>query len=172
VFPVAGCAASFGRTHHDYPATDIFARRGCRAVAATSGVVDEVSRTDRWSPATDRGADRGGLAVSVVGDDGVRYYASHLETLAPGIRPGVRVRAGGLLGRVGATGSARGRAPHVHFGLSWPTAPGAWWVRRGAVWPWPYLEAWRAGTSRSPAAAVRAARAKAGRAAPPCRSLC
>jgi murein DD-endopeptidase MepM/ murein hydrolase activator NlpD len=171
-FPVVGCGVSFGRGHHDYPATDIFAPAGCRAAAATSGVIDEVSRADRWDPSTDRGADRGGLSVSVVGDDGVRYYGAHLAALAPGIRPGVRVRAGQPLGRVGSTGSARRTGPHLHFGISWPTRPGVWWVRRGVVPPWGFLQAWRAGEQRSPARAVRAARAQAGRAVPPCRARC
>ncbi|HEX8134740.1 MAG TPA: M23 family peptidase, partial [Actinomycetes bacterium] len=81
-FPVAGCQASYGRSHHDYPATDIFAARGCAFVAPVDGRVDEVSSTDRWSPASNRGADRGGRSVSIVGVDGVRYYGSHLEAVA------------------------------------------------------------------------------------------
>ena len=172
VFPVAGCRVSYGHVHHDYPATDVFAARGCRFVAPTDGVVDEVMRVDRWSPGTDRGADRGGLAVSVVGVDGVRYYGSHLGSVAPGVAPGVRVRAGTLLGRVSNTGSARGIATHLHFGLSWPTRHGVWWVRRGMVYPWPFLDAWRRGGARSPAPAVRAALAEAGTPVPPCRSEC
>jgi peptidoglycan LD-endopeptidase LytH len=134
--------------------------------------VDEVSRVDRWRAQSSPGADRGGLSVSIVGADGVRYYGSHLSAIAPGITPGVRARAGRLLGRVGDTGSARGTDPHLHFGLSWPTPPGVWWVRRGMVWPWRYLDAWRAGRSLSPAGAVRAARAAAGSAVPPCRAAC
>lgn len=171
-FPVAGCRATYGRAHHDYPATDVFARRGCAFVSPVAGRVDEVSYRDRWDPATNRGADRGGLFVSVVGVDGVRYYGSHLAAVAPGIRPGARVRAGTRLGDVGTTGSARGTAPHLHLGLSWPTGPGVWWVRRGTVAPWPYLDAWRAGGHRSPAAAVARARRAAGESAARCGSYC
>ncbi|HYT27044.1 MAG TPA: M23 family peptidase [Actinomycetota bacterium] len=171
VFPVRGCVVSYGRTHHDYPATDIFARRGCAFVSPVDGVVDEVSPVDRWDPGTNRGADRGGLSVSVVGVDGVRYYGSHLGSVAPGIRPGVRVAAGTLLGRVSNTGSARGIATHLHFGLSWPTRHGIWWVRRGVVYPWPFLDSWRAGGNLSPARAVRAARARTGT-IPPCAAEC
>jgi peptidoglycan LD-endopeptidase LytH len=172
IFPVAGCRVSFGSGHHDYPATDIFAAAGCSVVAPASGVVDEVSRDDRWNPATDRGADRGGLSVSVVGDDGVRYYGSHLRSVAARIEPRVRVEAGEPLGQVGATGSARGLAPHLHFGISWPTRPGIWWVRRGTVAPSGYLSAWQAGEQRSPAVAVRAARARAGGPEPRCLARC
>jgi peptidoglycan LD-endopeptidase LytH len=170
-YPVAGCRATYGQ-HAGYPAADMFTDRGCAFVAPVAGRVDEVTRTDTWRQASDRGADRGGRSVSLVGVDGVRYYGSHLEWVAPGLAPGTPVRAGQLLGRVGDSGSARGGPTHLHFALSWPTPPGVWWIRRGVVYPWPYLDAWRAGRSLSPAGAVRAARAAAGRSVPPCRSDC
>jgi murein DD-endopeptidase MepM/ murein hydrolase activator NlpD len=170
-FPLRGCRADFSRGHHDYPATDIFAPRGCAVVAPVAGILDEVTTIDRWTPASDRGADRGGLSVAVVGVDGVRYYGSHLSALASGVRPGVRVAAGQLLGRVGNTGSARPTQSHLHFGISWPTGPGIWWVRRGMVDPYPYLTSWRGGGQRSPVAAVRSARARAGT-TPPCSAAC
>lgn len=170
-FPVAGCAVRYGRAHHDYPATDVFARAGCAYVSPVAGRVDEVSYRDDWNATTNRGAARGGLSVSVVGVDGVRYYGSHLERVAPGIRPGVRVEAGTRLGDVGTTGSARGTPPHLHFGISWPTRAGVWWVRRGEVHPWPYLDSWRAGGDKSPGPEVRAQRDEEGT-VPPCPSYC
>jgi murein DD-endopeptidase MepM/ murein hydrolase activator NlpD len=170
-FPVSGCTTSYARSHHDYPATDIFAAKGCAFVSPVAGRVDEVTYTDSWNGSTNKGADRGGLSVSVVGVDGVRYYGSHLSAIAPGIKPGVRVKAGSRLGDVGNTGSARGIATHVHFGLSWPTRNGVWWVRRGEVYPWPYLDSWRAGDNRSPADAVAAKHAASGD-VPPCTSYC
>jgi murein DD-endopeptidase MepM/ murein hydrolase activator NlpD len=150
----------------------MFTARGCAFVAPVDGRVDEVSRRDLWDPASDRGADRGGRSVSVVGIDGVRYYGSHLEAVAPGIVPGVRVRAGQPLGRIGNSGSARVTAVHLHFAISWPTRPGIWWVRRGMIQPAPYLDSWRAGGDLSPVRAVRAARAEAGRAVPACQARC
>jgi murein DD-endopeptidase MepM/ murein hydrolase activator NlpD len=171
VFPIAGCSVSYGRSHHDYPATDIFAATGCSVVATVTGRVDEVSYVDRWNPSTNVGAARGGIAVSIVGVDGVRYYGSHLSSVAVGVRPGLAVSAGQLLGRVGSTGSARGLAPHLHFGVSWPTPPAIWWVRRGEAYPWPYLDSWRGGGSSSPAAAVFALRGRLG-VVPPCTSYC
>jgi murein DD-endopeptidase MepM/ murein hydrolase activator NlpD len=168
-FPIRGCRATYGHSHHDYPATDVFAARGCAVVSPVDGVVDEVSTVDRWSSRTNRGADRGGIAFSVVGTDGVRYYGSHLSTVR--VRPGQRVRAGQQVGTVGSTGSARGLAPHLHFGISWPTRHGVWWVRRGEVYPWPYLDSWRAGGRRSPAAAVAAKHRRLGD-VPPCTSYC
>ncbi|MFZ9100644.1 MAG: M23 family metallopeptidase [Candidatus Planktophila sp.] len=162
VFPVANCEVNYTRAHHDYPASDILAKAGCRFVAPTNGVVDEVNRVDRWSGKTNLGIDRGGLSVSIIGDDGVRYYGSHLRSIPASIEPGLVVKAGRLLGSVGSTGSARGTAPHLHFGISWPTPEGTWWVRRGAVLPWKYLNAWKKGKDLSPVTQVNAQREKVG----------
>ena len=164
IFPVADCAVNYARAHHDYAATDILAKKGCKFVSPVNGVVDEVNRTDLWSGKTNLGIDRGGLYVSIIGEDGVRYYGSHLTSIVISIQPGVVVTAGQLLGKVGATGSARGTSPHLHFGISWPTPsqPNVWWVRRGEVLPWKYLDAWKAGKDLSPAKAVTAAKLKSG----------
>jgi murein DD-endopeptidase MepM/ murein hydrolase activator NlpD len=162
VFPVAGCEVNYARAHHDYAATDILAKAGCKFVAPINGVVDEVNRTDSWSGKTNLGIDRGGLYVSIIGEDGVRYYGSHLRTIPASIQPGIAVKAGRLLGAIGATGSARGTAPHLHFGISWPTPPDTWWVRRGEVLPWKYLDAWKAGKDLSPVKEVNARKLKVG----------
>ena len=164
VFPVAGCKVNYARAHHDYPATDILAKQGCKFVSPIEGVVDEVNRTDAWSGKTNLGPERGGLSVSIIGIDGVRYYGSHLRTIVKSIEPGVSVKAGQILGTIGSTGSARGTSPHLHFGISWPTPTQAnvWWVRRGAVLPWKYLDAWNAGKDLSPVKAVAAQLAKVG----------
>jgi murein DD-endopeptidase MepM/ murein hydrolase activator NlpD len=160
VFPVKpASAASYGRSHHDYPATDIFAACGTTLVSPTSGVVHEVSRQDLWDPAVNDGATRGGLSVSLIGDDGVRYYGSHYQTIVRGIEPGVRVSAGQVLGTVGRTGSARSTPCHLHFGISPPCGAGDWEVRRGVIETWPSLDAWKVGTQRSPVKEVAAWRA-------------
>jgi peptidoglycan LD-endopeptidase LytH len=151
VFPLdPSSVAHYVDGHHDYPATDIFAPIGTRFVAVTSGVIDAVSREDHWDPAVNDGATRGGLYVSLIGDDGVRYYGSHLSWVAPGIRPGLRVEKGRLLGRVGQTGDARGISPHLHFGISHPTTPDDWEIRRGEIDPYPYLKAWTRGEDLRP----------------------
>jgi len=171
VFPVGGCKAAASQSHHDYPASDIFAERGCRFVSPVDGRVDEVTRVDGWDPKTNVGRDRGGLSVSVVGVDGVRYYGSHLSAIDNGIKPGVRVRAGQTLGLIGNTGSARVTPTHLHFGLSWPTTAGRWWIRRGSVSPQAYLNAWRDGRQLSPVPAVAKAHRAYG-ADHGCRSYC
>ena len=166
IFPVAGCQVNYARAHHDYAATDIIAKAGCAFVAPIDGVIDEVNRVDTWSGKVNAGITRGGLSVSLIGVDGVRYYGSHLKSIYKTIEPGLVVKAGQRLGSVGATGSARGTSPHLHFGISWPTPPDTWWVRRGAVLPWKYLDAWKAGKDLSPAKAVEAAKKKVGEVPP------
>ncbi len=144
VFPVRSSGkVTYGKTHHDYPATDIFCSVGSEFLAVTDGVVDFVSREDRWDPKIDDGATRGGLSVAIVGDDGVRYYGSHLSHVADGIAPGVRVTVGQVLGLTGQSGDAIVTPPHLHFGISHPTTPDDWAVRRGELWPYRYLRAWQ-----------------------------
>ena len=159
-FPVIG-HNSYAHTHHDYPATDIITNCGNRVVAVTTGTILVVTRVDRWTPSQNLGATRGGLSVSLLGDDGVRYYGSHLSAINPGINPGARVTTGQTLGRVGRTGDAG--ACHLHFGISPPCAKvGDWWIQRGTIYPWPYLDAWRKGQPKSAVAAVAAWHAKHG----------
>lgn len=139
---------------HGYPATDIFAAEGTAVVSVTAGVVAFVNRVDTWSDPPDDGATRGGLYLTVHGDDGLQYYFSHLAEVRADLVAGGRVEAGELLGYVGRTGSARRTPPHLHFGISCPTDPADWERRRGEFDPIPYLVAWEAGDdSASPAEA-------------------
>ena len=162
IFPVQGCKYTYAHYHHDYPATDILTHVGCLFVAPTAGVVDEVNRVDRFTWKTDLGADRGGLSISIIGDDGVRYYGSHLSWINPKIVHGYRVAAGEVMARTGDSGDARGTAPHLHFGISWPTPAGIWWVRRGELYPWKFLDQWKVGKDLSPAKSVAALEKKVG----------
>jgi murein DD-endopeptidase MepM/ murein hydrolase activator NlpD len=161
-FPIAGCTVKYGKYHHDYPATDIDAKKGCAFVAPITGVIDEVNTVDKWSGKTNKGADRGGLSVSIIGDDGNRYYGSHLSKIEANIMPGYKVATGEKLGEIGTSGSARGTKPHLHFGISYPTEKGIWWVRRGVglekgkTSPWKYLQAWQVGKDLKPKVVIPA----------------
>jgi murein DD-endopeptidase MepM/ murein hydrolase activator NlpD len=155
-FPVAAKTVSWHKTHSGYKATDIFAACGSKFVATTNGVVLEISLKDKYVKGKPDGPNNGGLFVSILGDDGVRYYGSHLKSVTKGIKKGVRVKVGQLLGKVGHTGNASGVC-HLHYGISPGCAKtGDWKVRRGVVWPYSYLASWRKGNQKSPVAAVKA----------------
>ena len=141
--------------HASYRATDIFSSSGCGTalLAPVTGVVDEVV-TNAWDPAVDDPATRGGNAVAIIGDDGVRYYLAHFQLIDPAVAPGARVVAGDFLGEMGDTG--RTSACHLHFGLSLPCDNREWWVRRGVIWPDQYLSSWQQGVNHSPLAELQA----------------
>jgi peptidoglycan LD-endopeptidase LytH len=162
VFPVQASNVSYHPTHSGYPATDVFADCGEPVVAVTDGKVLEVSRVDKYSKTGVQGPNNGGLSVSLLGDDGVRYYGSHMTVVQSGIEAGVRVRAGQRLGTVGKTGNAN-NVCHLHFGIS-PVCKrtGDWWIRRGVVWPAPFLDDWRKKKNTSPANKVAAYKASNG----------
>jgi hypothetical protein len=126
VFPMTP-AGDYVDGHHDYPANDIFAAIGIPVVACVRA---EVLRT---SPVE---TGKGGITVTLRGEDGWRYYYAHLAVLDPAIEPGVVVEAGARLGLSGNTGNARTTEPHLHFGVS-KTGSVA-----GEINPYPYLRLW------------------------------
>jgi len=151
VVPVADVAAAgWGTTHAGYTATDIFIGCGRQVVSPVDGRVLQVRAVDQWDAAVDNPATRGGRSVAILGDDGVRYYMSHLDTIA--VMVDQRVTAGDPIATVGRTG--RSSACHVHFAISPPCPGPEWSVRRGVIWPYPYLDAWKAGNQLSPVAEI------------------
>ena len=94
------------RTHQG---VDIIADRGTPVRSAAPGVV--------WRASDSR---RGGVSVTVIGDDGLRYFYTHLDSIATGVEKDVRVGTDTVLGYVGNTGNAAGTAPHLHFEVSLP----------------------------------------------------
>jgi murein DD-endopeptidase MepM/ murein hydrolase activator NlpD len=54
-----------------------------------------------------------GLIVVLRHAKDIETRYGHMSRVAPGIRPGVRVRQGDVIGFVGMTGTATG--PHVHY---------------------------------------------------------
>ncbi|NUR84879.1 MAG: M23 family metallopeptidase [Nonomuraea sp.] len=172
VFPVKGCGTTYQRKLLVLPKTTIWAGKGCAFVAPIGGVVDEVNSRNRWRPSTDVGGDREGRFVSIIGDDGVRYLGGHLDTVTDGLAPGQRVKAGQQLGTVGKSGNARDTGTNLYFAISWKTGPKYWWVRRGMVNPWNYLDAWQSGNATySPRDVAFGLRKRVGE-TPACALLC
>jgi murein DD-endopeptidase MepM/ murein hydrolase activator NlpD len=137
VFPVQG-AYSFGgpdarfgakRNGHVHQGQDVIAAEGTPVVAPVGGVV--IARAYQAGGA--------GNYVVLHGADGRDYVFMHFEDGSTAVVKGQTVRAGDLLGRVGATGDADG--PHLHFEI-WPDG---WYAPGSApIDPLPDLEAWAA----------------------------
>jgi murein DD-endopeptidase MepM/ murein hydrolase activator NlpD len=155
VFPVQNAKVTYGASHHDYPASDIFCPEGSDFVAVIDGMVDFISYTDTWSAKTNDPALRGGISIAIIGVDGNRYYGSHLTSISDGLVVGGQVKAGDFLGKTGKSGNARGTPPHLHFGISRPTTPDDWRVRRGEMNPFVFLNAWRKGEALEPEFGVK-----------------
>lgn len=111
-FPVAGYvwyqddwgAPRYKPYFHLHEGIDLFAQSGTAAIACVDGVIAKLAN-----------GSIGGISIWLDGVDGVTYYYGHLQSYAPGLRAGLRVRMGEVLGYVGDTGVAKGTYPHVHF---------------------------------------------------------
>jgi len=104
-----------GGRRHD--AIDIHAPKGTPVVATTDGTIIKLHN----------GA-RGGLSLYQMDDDGrTRYYYAHLDRYAEGVREGVRVRRGQVIGYVGDTGNAQPGDYHLHFSIAVVGDRSRWW---------------------------------------------
>jgi murein DD-endopeptidase MepM/ murein hydrolase activator NlpD len=100
--PVAGSVREgFGsRGNRFHVGVDMLAALGTPVRAAAAGRVTWAGWRDSW-----------GLLVAVAHGNGVRTFYAHLSEID--VVVGQRVHTGTSVGRVGATGNARG--PHLHF---------------------------------------------------------
>ena len=92
-----GAPRSGGRKHEG---VDMIAPRGAPIYAVTSGFAAFKFNT------------LGGNAVSLVGNNGTRYYYGHLDSYVALSR---EVKQGEIIGYNGDTGNARFSTPHLHF---------------------------------------------------------
>lgn len=125
LIPVAGVTAdkltdSFdelrgGTRRHD--AIDIMAARGTPVLSADAGRVLKLHNSVA-----------GGLSIYVM-DPSQRYIMlyAHLDSYRPGLKDGLTVKKGELLGFVGSTGNASPAAPHLHFAIARSDNPKEWW---------------------------------------------
>jgi murein DD-endopeptidase MepM/ murein hydrolase activator NlpD len=66
------------------------------------------------------------------------YYYAHLDRYADGLREGMTLARGQLIGFVGSTGNANPDAPHLHFAI-FRLGPERQWWKGTAVNPYPLL---------------------------------
>ena len=133
--PVAGISpARLTDTFHEkrgtriHEATDILAPRGTPVLAVDEGRIAKLF--------TSAG---GGITVYVADPTNqVIYYYAHLDAYQPGLREGMTVRMGDVLGTVGTTGNAPPNTPHLHFAIGEMDARRVWYHTK-AIDPGPYL---------------------------------
>jgi murein DD-endopeptidase MepM/ murein hydrolase activator NlpD len=137
IVPVAGVsAAELSDTFEDvrggerrHEALDIMAPAGTPVIAAASGSVEKLFRSDA-----------GGNTVYVRSPDRrTIYYYAHLQGYAPGLKDGQEVERGERLGTVGSTGNADRAAPHLHFAILQTDPDAPWWEPGTAINPYPLL---------------------------------
>jgi peptidoglycan LD-endopeptidase LytH len=107
-------ARSGGREHE---ALDILAPRGTPVVAVEDGTIAKLFNSKA-----------GGITIYQF-DPGqaYSYYYAHLDRYADGIKEGMPVRRGQVLGYVGTSGNAPKDTPHLHFAIFRLTAEKHWW---------------------------------------------
>jgi hypothetical protein len=88
-----------GRLHEG---VDISADSGVPVIAAADGVVVEAGTKGGY-----------GRYVAVRHAESLTTFYAHLGAIAPGLKPGMPVKAGTPVGRIGSTGTSTG--PHLHF---------------------------------------------------------
>jgi murein DD-endopeptidase MepM/ murein hydrolase activator NlpD len=135
------------------PAVIIYAPAGSKVVAVTAGTVELVSAEDKYDASAPADETKGGIYVSIIGQDGWRYYYSQMSELGEGLEVGKEVFTGAILGNVGASGNGKGLGPHVYFAISSPN-PNDWATRRGTMAPFSLLNAWLNGQNIAPGEAA------------------
>ena len=109
-------------------AIDILAPRGTPVLAADDGVVKKLFTSVR-----------GGLTIYEFDYPGIYcYYYAHLDHYADGLREGMPVKRGDVLGYVGTSGDAPADTPHLHFEIS-KLGPDKHYWQGVAINPYPIL---------------------------------
>lgn len=118
------------RTGHRHGALDIMARRGTPVLAAVDGTIRKLFNSRA-----------GGITIYEFDEpETMNYYYAHLDRYADGLREGMKVKRGDVIGYVGSTGNAPAHAPHLHFAVSVLPATKEWW-KGEAIDPYPMLMA-------------------------------
>jgi peptidoglycan LD-endopeptidase LytH len=117
------------RSGHMHEALDIPAPKGAPVMAVAEGNVAKLFTSKQ-----------GGLTVYQF-DNSQKYafYYAHLDHYAPGLKEGMLLRPGDVLGYVGTTGDAPKNAPHLHFAVFELGQERNWWKGK-ALDPLPMLK--------------------------------
>ena len=100
-----------------HEAIDILAPRNTPVVAVEDGIVARLFLSDA-----------GGITLYQFDPTTTYvYYYAHLESYAPGLKEGDRLKRGEVLGYVGTTGNAPKDTPHLHFAIFEMTDKKQWW---------------------------------------------
>ncbi len=122
----------FEEVHNGHPhqAIDILEPEGTPVRAVVSGTVRRLFLSKP-----------GGKTIYLFDEMAVYcYYYAHLEGYVDGLREGMKVERGDVIGFVGSTGNADPRTPHLHFAIFELGPERLWWKGR-AVDPYPALAA-------------------------------
>ena len=113
---------------HRHEAIDIMEPRGTPVHAVVPGTIRKLFFSVR-----------GGNTIYQFDETGVYcYYYAHLDRYVEGLREGVRVERGDVIGFVGSTGNADARTPHLHFAIFELEPQKQWWKGK-SVNPYPGL---------------------------------
>ena len=100
-----------------HEALDIMARRGTPVVAVEDGHITKMFLSRP-----------GGLTVYHFDDAReFSYYYAHLDRYVDGLREGMRVQKGQVIGYVGSSGNAAPASPHLHFAIFRLGPERQWW---------------------------------------------
>jgi murein DD-endopeptidase MepM/ murein hydrolase activator NlpD len=121
---------SFEEVHngHRHEAIDLPAPRGTPVLAVVSGTIRKLFLSKP-----------GGNTIYEFDEmETYCYYYAHLDRYREGLREGMRVERGEVIGFVGSTGNADSRTPHLHFAIFELEPEKAWWKGK-AMNPYPGL---------------------------------
>lgn len=135
IIPVEGIAASALQNTYDqvrgarrHEAIDIMAARGTRVFAVDDGKLVKLFTSVP-----------GGITAYQFDPQGrLAYYYAHLDRYAQGLREGMQLKRGDLIGYVGSTGNASAEAPHLHFAV-FRLGPEQLWWKGEPLNPYPAL---------------------------------
>ena len=135
--PIRGLALAnlrdtFEEVHdgHKHEAIDIMEPKGTPVHAVVAGTIRKLFFSKQ-----------GGNTIYQFDEMGVYcYYYAHLDRYVEGLREGMPVKSGDVIGFVGSTGNADSRTPHLHFAIFELGPEKRWWQGK-AINPYPGLVA-------------------------------